>query len=228
MKFTYYGHSTFSLENSGQILLFDPFISPNPMAKDIHVKDLKVDILCVSHGHGDHIADATTIISHNKEITVIANPEIVGWLQKKESNAEYKGMNHGGTINFKGGSIKMVNAIHSSSLPDGSYGGNPSGFVITLGSKTVFYAGDTALTYDHKLIAEMYQVDCAILPIGDNYTMGIKEAILCAQFVGTKKVIGVHYDTFPAITIDKNLASNSFKEAGVTLLLPSIGESIEL
>jgi L-ascorbate metabolism protein UlaG (beta-lactamase superfamily) len=134
-------------------------------------------------------------------------------------------MNHGGKKEFDFGNIKMVNAIHSSSMPDGSYAGNPAGFVVKSGEATFYYAGDTALTYDMKLIADEFSIDFAFLPIGDNFTMGIDDAIRAAQFIGTNKVFGMHYDTFPIIEIDKNEAIKKFSANEIELILLKIGES---
>jgi L-ascorbate metabolism protein UlaG (beta-lactamase superfamily) len=136
-------------------------------------------------------------------------------------------MNHGGQWKFDFGTVKYTNAIHSSVLPDGSYGGNPGGFIVS-SDKTFYYSGDTALTMDMKLIADSHKLDVAILPIGDNFTMGIDDAIKAADFINCNKIIGVHYDTFGFIEIDKNEAIEKFKSHGKELILPKIGESIQL
>ncbi|HVV56393.1 MAG TPA: MBL fold metallo-hydrolase, partial [Mucilaginibacter sp.] len=136
-------------------------------------------------------------------------------------------MNIGGGFNFDFGRVKMVSAIHSSSMPDGSYGGNPAGYVIHSEGKKIYFSGDTALTYDMKLLADE-NLDWAILPIGDNYTMGAEDAIKATDFINCRNVIGVHYDTFPVIRIDKKETIDQFRRAGVTLKLPAIGESITL
>src|SRR6201994_3071058 len=145
MKFTFYGHAAFELETGGKKLLFDPFISPNELAKHIDINSLKPDYILLSHGHGDHIADLLPI-QKNSGAKVICIAEIATWLGNQ--NIEAHGMNIGGGYNFEFGRVKMVNAIHSSSLPDGSYGGNPAGFVIYAEGKVIYFAGDTALTYD--------------------------------------------------------------------------------
>ncbi len=137
-------------------------------------------------------------------------------------------MNIGGAKQFDFGKVKMVSAIHSSVLPDGTYGGNPAGFIIQADKKTIYYAGDTALTMDMKLIGDYYKVDCAILPIGDNFTMSYDDATIAADFVKCKKVVGVHYDTFPYIIIDKKKAIANFKSKGKQLLLPAVGETIDI
>src|SRR6201995_3845200 len=211
MKFTFYGHAAFEIETGGKKLLFDPFISPNELAKDIDVNSLKPDYILLSHGHGDHIADLFTI-EKNSGATVICIAEIAGWLGTKDIKNLHS-MNIGGGCNFDFGRGKRVTAIHSSSMPDGSYGGNPAGFVIYAEGKKIYFAGDTALTYDMKLLADE-NLDWAILPIGDNYTMGAEEAIKATEFINCKNVIGVHYDTFPQIKINKQETAEKFAKAG--------------
>jgi L-ascorbate metabolism protein UlaG (beta-lactamase superfamily) len=225
MKITYYGQSSFEIETGGKKLLFDPFISPNPAAKDIDINTLKPDYILVSHGHGDHVADLLTI-QKNSGAIVICIAEIAGWLDKHGVHDAH-GMNIGGGYNFDFGRVKMVNAIHSSTMPDGAAGGNPAGFVIYAESKAIYFAGDTALTYDMKLLADD-NLDWALLPIGDNYTMGVDDAIKASAFINCKNIIGVHYDTFPAITIDKTEAAQKFLKAGINLKLPQIGESLTI
>ena len=225
MKFTFYGHSAFEIETGGKKLLFDPFISHNELAKHIDVNALRPDYILLSHGHGDHMADLFTI-QKNSGAKVICIAEIAGWLGGK-GIPDAHGMNIGGGFNFDFGRVKMVSAIHSSSMPDGSYGGNPAGFVIYAEGKKIYYSGDTALTYDMKLMADE-KLDWAILPIGDNYTMGAEDAIKATGFINCKNVIGVHYDTFPVIRINKQETAEKFTKAGLNLKLVPIGESIEL
>jgi L-ascorbate metabolism protein UlaG (beta-lactamase superfamily) len=225
MKLTFYGHATVGLEINGVKLLFDPFISPNPLAKHIDINSLKPDYILISHGHGDHVADLEAI-QQNSGAKVICIAEIAGWLGNK-GIANTHPMNIGGGFDFDFGHVKMVYALHSSSMPDGSYGGNPAGFVITTKEKKIYYAGDTALTLDMKLLADE-SLDWAILPIGDNYTMGADDAIKAAAFINCKNVIGIHYDTFPVIKIDKAAVQEKFNKAGINLQLPAIGGSIDL
>jgi L-ascorbate metabolism protein UlaG (beta-lactamase superfamily) len=225
MKATYYGQSCLELEINGTKLLFDPFITHNQLAKHIDVNSLKPDYILVSHGHGDHVADLLTV-QKNSGAKVICIAEIAGWLNKQGIDNVH-GMNIGGAFNFPFGRVKMVNAVHSSTLPDGSPGGNPAGFVIYADGKKIYFAGDTALTYDMKLLADE-NLDWAILPIGDNYTMGIDDAVKSTGFFNCKNVIGVHYDSFPVIEIDKNEAMEKFIKAGLVLKLPAVGESVSL
>ncbi|MFD0795311.1 metal-dependent hydrolase [Mucilaginibacter litoreus] len=225
MKFTYYGQSAIELVAGSKTLLFDPFISGNPLAKDIDVNSLKPDYILLSHGHGDHVGDLIDIAKRTGA-KVICIAEIAGWLNKNGVDNVH-GMNIGGGFNFDFGRVKMVNAIHSSALPDGSNGGNPAGFVIYADGKKIYFAGDTALTYDMKLL-EDEGIDWALLPIGDNYTMGADDAIKAAGFVNCKNIIGIHYDSFPVIKIDKEEVTGKFVKAGLNLKLPTIGESLEL
>ncbi|QXV66054.1 metal-dependent hydrolase [Mucilaginibacter achroorhodeus] len=225
MKLTYYGQSTLEIVVDGKTLLFDPFITGNPLAKDVDVNTLKPDFILVSHGHGDHVGDLVDIAKRTGA-KVICIAEIANWLGN-QGVENVHGMNIGGAFNFDFGRVKMVNAIHSSALPDGSNGGNPAGFVVYGGSKTVYFAGDTALTYDMKLL-EDENIDWALLPIGDNYTMGADDAIKAAAFVNCKNIVGIHYDSFPVIKINKDEVAEKFLKAGLNLKLPAIGESIEL
>ncbi|CAN5746244.1 metal-dependent hydrolase [soil metagenome] len=226
MKFTFYGHASFAVETGGKTLLFDPFISPNPKTKHIDINSIKADYIFLSHGHGDHVADVVTI-AKNTNATCVAAAEIAGWLQK-QGLEKVHAMNHGGPIAFDFGTARGVNAIHSSSLPDGSYGGNPMGFVFNTGSGNFYYSGDTALTLDMQLIPLWAKLDFAVLPIGSNFTMDVADAIKAADFVKCNTVIGVHYNTFPPIVIDTEKAKADFAAAGKKLLLPGIGEAIDI
>lgn len=226
MKLTYYGHSCFGLETAGSHLLFDPFITPNELAKDVDISKIQADYMLISHGHDDHVADAVAI-AQRTGATVVAAFEIVNWFATQGVDKAHP-MNLGGGVDLPFGRVKFVTAIHSSVLPDGTYGGNPGGFVLKLGDQTVYYAGDTALTLDMKLLADSHDIDHAILPIGDNFTMGVEDAIKAAEFVGCKNVIGMHYDTFPYIEIDKEAAKEQFSKAGLTLNLLDINQTIDL
>jgi L-ascorbate metabolism protein UlaG (beta-lactamase superfamily) len=227
MDFTYYGHSCFAVTAAGKRLLFDPFITPNELAKDVDVDAIAADFILVTHGHFDHVGDVVRIATRTGA-QVIANFEVYQWLGKQGLEKVHP-LNPGGGFDFEFGRVKSVNAIHSSSLPDGSYGGQPSGFVVTPKEGGAFYyAGDTALTLDMKLIAEESALQFAVLPIGDNFTMGAADAAKAAGFVGVKDVVGVHYDTFPPIRIDHEVARAEFAKAGCRLHLPAIGETIAL
>lgn len=224
MTFTYYGHASFMVETAGKKLLFDPFITPNELAKDIDVSALQPDYIILSHGHGDHVADVEQIYNQSNA-TIISTYEVVGWFQGKGLERGHP-MNHGGSWTFDFGSIKLVNAVHSSSMPDGSYGGHPAGVVISNAEGTFYYAGDTALTKDMELIGEEFKLDFAILPVGDNFTMGVADAMKAAKMIRCDQIIGVHFDTFPYVAIDHDTAMNLAADAGVQLTLPKIGQEI--
>lgn len=227
MKITFLGHATMLVEMKGKKILFDPFISGNEMASNIDLNDLKVDYIFLTHGHQDHVLDVETIAKNNPEALLVSNFEIVTWFGEK--GIQGHPMNHGGKYLFDFGTAKYVNAIHSSTLPDGSNGGNPGGFVLYNESNSIYIAGDTALTKDMELIPKTCpKLDIAVLPIGDNFTMGYEDAAIASDFIECDKIIGCHYDTFPPIKMDKTKAINYFEDKGKKLMLPDIGESITL
>ena len=226
MKITFYGHASLGIEVSGKFILVDPFISGNPKAAHINLESLKPDYIFLTHAHQDHTLDVEFIMVHNPQAVIVSNAEIVTHYAAKG----YKGhmMNHGGSWKFEFGVVKYVNAIHSSSFADGTYGGNPGGFVIEGEHKNIYIAGDTALTLDMQLISRWATLDFAILSIGDNFTMGYEDAVVAAEFIKAPKVIGMHYDTFGWIKIDHNMATKAFTDKGIELLLLSVGEIVHL
>ena len=225
MKITFYGHASLGIEIGGKHIIVDPYISPNPKASHINVDTLQADYILLTHAHGDHIADVETI-ANNTGATIVSNAEIAGYYEKKGFTTHP--MNHGGSWNFDFGKVKYVTAIHSSSFPDGTYGGNPGGFVIEGEHKNIYIAGDTALTFDMQLIPLRTTLDLAILPIGNNFTMDVDDAIIAADFVECDKILGCHFDTFGYIEIDHKEAVKKFFDAGKDLMLLEIGASIEL
>ena len=225
MKITFLGHASLQINIGDITILVDPFISGNPKAANINVDELKADYILLTHAHQDHILDVETIAKRT-EAVIVSNYEIVTHYQNK--GLEGHPMNHGGNWDFEFGKLKYVNAIHTSSFPDGSYGGQPGGFVIEGERKNIYIAGDTALTYDMKLIPLQTKLDLAILPIGDNFTMGIDDAIMAADFVECDKILGYHFDTFGYIEIDHENAKRKFFENDKDLMLLEIGESLEL
>jgi len=226
MEIKYLGHSCFLLTINGTRILFDPFISYNSLASQINKEEIRADYILLSHGHQDHTADAEYFAKKNNA-TVVAIFEICEWYKTKEIENVVP-MNIGGKVKLPFGTVRMVTAIHSSVLPDGTYGGNPAGFVIETGEKTFYFAGDTALTYDMKIIAEQYQIDFAFLPIGGQLTMDLDDALLAANWIGTNRLIGMHYDTFPTIQIDHQAAIDTAQKAGKELTLIPIGETINI
>jgi L-ascorbate metabolism protein UlaG (beta-lactamase superfamily) len=226
MNVTYYGHACFAVEIAGKHLLFDPFITPNPLAKAIDIHTIPADFILVSHGHDDHMTDATAIAQRTGAL-VVANFEVAEWLAK-EGAPRVHPVNPGGSFDLGVATVKSVIAIHSSSLPDGSYGGCPAGFVVESDEGNFYYSGDTALTYDMKLIAEATQLEFAVLCVGNNFTMGFEDAARAAEFIHCNDILGVHYDTFPPIKIDHAKAQEKFKASGRTLHLMQIGETRSL
>lgn len=225
MKLTYFGHSCFGVLVDGAHLLFDPFITPNPKAASIDAKKIPADYILVSHGHFDHVADAVDIAKRTGA-TVVANFEIAEWFAKQGVEKTHP-MNLGGARSFPFGRVKMIPALHSSVLPDGTYGGNPGGFLVESEGGNFYYSGDTALTRDMKLVGESASLKFAVLCIGDNFTMGPGDAARAANFVEAAEVVGVHYDTFPPIEIDHHDAIRDFSDRGARLHLLKIGESRE-
>jgi L-ascorbate metabolism protein UlaG (beta-lactamase superfamily) len=226
MKITYYGHSCFEVHCGEHKILFDPFISPNPKAASIKLSYIKPSLIAISHAHGDHIADAESI-AKKSGAPILANYEITSWFAEKGVEQTI-GMNTGGTFRSSGLHISLTQALHSSSFPDGSYGGNPNGFAVTCGDRSFYYAGDTDLFGDMQLIGSYYKPEFAFLPIGDHFTMGYERASDAAKLLNVKTVIGMHFDTFPPIEINHEQAKEHFALAGVNLKLPTIGETIVL
>jgi L-ascorbate metabolism protein UlaG (beta-lactamase superfamily) len=223
MKVTYYGHACFAVEAANRTLLFDPFITGNELARHIDLNQVPADYILVSHGHADHLADAAAI-ARRTGATIISNFEITVWFAN-QGLAKTHPLNHGGAHRFDFGRVKFVSAVHSSSLPDGAYGGNPGGFVVETSEGNFYYAGDTALTLDMKLIGETTSLTFAALPIGDNFTMDVADAIKAAEFVRCDQVLGLHYNTFPPIQIDQKAALEQFKAAGKQLCLLAPGQA---
>lgn len=225
MKITFLGHSSILLEIEEIKIIVDPFITPNELAKNIDVDTLKVDYIFVTHAHEDHIADVEKI-AKNSDAVVVSNYEIVTYFEKLGISGHP--MNHGGSWEFDFGTVTYTNAVHSSSFPDGTYGGNPGGFIIEGEHKNIYIAGDTALTMDMKLIPLKTKLDLAILPIGDNFTMGIDDAIIASDFLDCQKILGCHFDTFGYIEINHKEAIKKFYDQDKDLMLLEIGEEIKL
>jgi L-ascorbate metabolism protein UlaG (beta-lactamase superfamily) len=225
MKITFYGHASLGIEVGGKHILVDPFISANPNASHININEFKADYILLTHAHGDHILDVEYIAARTNAV-IVSNYEIATHYGEKGFLSHP--MNHGGSWNFDFGKVKYVNAIHSSSFPDGKNGGNPGGFIIEGEHKNIYIAGDTALTMDMKLIPMRTKLDLAILPVGSNFTMDVEDAIIASDFVECDKILGVHYDTFGYIEINHDEAIRKFFDKGKDLMLLEIGESIEL
>jgi L-ascorbate metabolism protein UlaG (beta-lactamase superfamily) len=225
MKITFYGHGCLGIELSGKHLLIDPFITGNPKASHIDINSLKADYILLTHAHQDHSLDVEPIAKRTHAV-IVSNWEIATYYGNK--GFQNHPMNHGGSWTFDFGKVKYVTAIHSSSFPDGTYGGNPGGFVLEGEHKNIYIAGDTALTMDMKLIPMRTKLDLAILPIGSNFTMDVDDAIVAADFIECDKILGAHYDTFGYIEIDHEEAIKKFFNKGKDLMLLEIGEYLEL
>ncbi|QQR79908.1 MAG: metal-dependent hydrolase [Deltaproteobacteria bacterium] len=198
IKFTYFGHSCFVIEGSKGKIVIDPFFKGNPHVK-VTPSEILVSHILVTHAHADHFGDSIEISQKNKA-PVVGVYELV---QKAiQQGATGHGMNIGGSFRFDFGEVTMVSAAHSSGFSDGSYGGSPCGYIIKMDNRTIYHAGDTGLSMEMKLIAELHNIDVAFLPIGDNYTMGPADAATAVEFLKPKVAVPMHYNTFPEIKAD--------------------------
>lgn len=225
VKLTWYGHAAIGMEVDGQKLLVDPFLSDNPAAA-AKPEDVEADYILISHSHGDHLGD-TVAIARRTGAMVISNFEIANWMEAKGLKAHPQHLGGGHTYPF--GYLKLTLALHGSSFPDGSYGGNPAGFLLTTNdSKKIYLACDTGLFGDMRLIGEE-GIDLAVLPIGDNYTMGPDDALRAVKLLEPRYVIPVHYDTWELISQDpESWASRVEKETGAQAKVLRPGESFTL
>ena len=223
MKITYHGHACFLIDADRHKIIIDPFLRGNPLSK-IKPSDVKIDAILVSHGHADHLGDAVEISKNNKA-TIIGTFELVNYCIEK--GAVGHAMHIGGSYNFPFGMIKLAIAHHGSTTDTGATG-NPCGFVITMGSKTIYHAGDTGLFSDMKLIGEINRIDAALLPIGDNFTMGIEDAIKAVEFLRPKIAIPMHYNTFDIIKQDPKLFVGGLKGSLTKGIILGAGEDLEL
>jgi len=223
MEITFLGHSCFLIQLNQGTILVDPFITGNPLT-NYDIDNIKCDYVLLTHGHQDHVLDAEAIAKNNKA-KIISSFEIVSWYESKGLKGHP--MNFGGQWTFEFGDVRYIQALHSSVLPDGTYGGNPGGFLIRADGKHFYIAGDTALTYDMKLIPAYWgKLDFAILPIGGNFTMDYKDAIVASQFIECSDIIGCHFDTFGYIEINHIEVKDAFTKAGIQITIPSILEKI--
>ena len=198
IKFTYFGHSCFAIEGSKGRIIIDPFLRGNPHVR-VNPNEIIAGHVLVTHAHADHLGDAVEI-SQKNQAPVIGVYELVQYCIGKGATGH--AMNIGGSYRFEFGEVSLTPAFHSSGCPDGTYGGSPCGFIIRMDNKTIYHAGDTGLSLEMQLIGELYNIDVAFLPIGDNYTMGAADAAKAVEFLKPKLAIPMHYNTFPEIQQD--------------------------
>jgi L-ascorbate metabolism protein UlaG (beta-lactamase superfamily) len=224
LTYTFHGHACFTLDGDGATLLFDPFITDNPLAQ-VTASDLAADYILLSHGHFDHLPDAANIAKRTGA-TVIGTFEVASWMNGQGA-ANVHGMQPGGSFRFPFGRVKQTIAHHGSMLPDGSYGGVATGFIVNIGGQRVYYTGDTALFLDMQLYGEE-DIDVLILPIGDNYTMGPEDALRCVKFVKPTVVIPLHYDTWSPIAQNAAAFAAAVEATGVKCIVAKIEEPVAL
>lgn len=224
LKLRYLSHSAFILNDGNHEVIIDPFISGNPTAP-IKWEEVKAKFIILTHAHGDHFGDTFNIARNNNSIVIAVN-ELANYVSKNGFQAH--NMHIGGSYNFPFGKVKFTIAHHGSSIKDNEYMGEPAGVIITMGGKTIYHAGDTGLFMDMKLIGEMNQIDAMLLPIGDNFTMGIDDAVKAVEFVKPKLAIPIHYNTFPVIKADPDEFASKVKTKGMNSKVMNYGEVIEI
>lgn len=225
MKLKYFGHSAFQITtDSGINILIDPFLDDNPVSKT-KSSQVDADFIILTHGHGDHVGDGLKIAKRCNSLFICVN-ELAEWVKSKGLRAH--NMHIGGAYNFDFGKAKFTIAHHGSMTPDSQYAGEASGVLITIDEKTIYHTGDTGLFYDMKLIGEMNPVDYMLLPIGDNYTMGIDDAVKAVELTNPKTAIPMHFNTFPVINSDPNKFKQLVESKGKKCLVMDFGEEITL
>jgi L-ascorbate metabolism protein UlaG (beta-lactamase superfamily) len=224
LRLTYHGHSAFTLTDGKHRIIIDPFLDGNPVA-NVRSADINVEYIVVTHAHGDHLGDAIPI-AKRCNATIIANNEIAEYVKSKGAQAH--NMHIGGTVKLPFGWVKLTIAHHGSVTPDGVYGGNPAGALVNIDGKTVYHTGDTALFYDMKLIGDLTPVDVMLCPIGDNYTMGIADAVKAVELVKPKLVIPMHYNTWPVIAANPDEFVRRVSSIATKAQVLKFGDSLEI
>jgi len=223
LKITYLSHSSFLLDDGQNQLVIDPFITGNPHSPLKDSNEIKVQYVVLTHAHGDHLGDGLEIAKNN-DATIIAVNELANYVADKGAKAH--NMHIGGACDFPFGRLKFTIAHHGSSSPEGLYMGEPAGVVITMGGKTVYHAGDTGIFLDMQLIGQLDKIDVCMLPIGDNFTMGINDAVKAVQFINPEISIPIHYNTFPVIEADPNEFYKKVTDIGKKCKVMEFGETI--
>jgi len=226
MDLTYFGHATFQIETGGHTVLFDPFFADNPHTK-VDPATLHPDFVLVSHAHFDHYADVEAFAGDDGPL-MVGTFEVVTRISNDYDHENIHPLNEGGMIDLDFGTVEAVHARHTSSFPDGSYGGVPIGFVLDFGDQTVYYTGDTAPFVEMEWVSDNYDIDVMVAPVGDVVTMGIEGAIHSAEMVDADLVVPVHYDTFPFIQVDLDEVSAAFGEAGFDCRVMDFDETATL
>ncbi|MCT3805019.1 metal-dependent hydrolase [Elizabethkingia anophelis] len=227
MKFTFLGQNCFLFTYRGKNILSDPFYNYQKEQSGFDIKAHKIDYILLTHAHGDHIADVEEVLAHYPEATIIGVPEVCGYFKNAKNTCD---INLGGSAKVEDLKISMVPAHHTSSFPDGTYGGVPVGYIFRLPEgRNMYLAGDTGVMADMELFPRLFgKIDLSILPVGSHYTMCPRKAAFAAgELLKSPKVIGCHFDTFPPITINHDSAIKHFEEKNVELVLPKLGEEFE-
>ncbi len=224
LKLTYFSHSCFLLDDGANRIIIDPFLTYNPTAP-CKIDKIDAKFIALSHAHGDHSSDALAIAKQNNALIIAVN-ELANYMNSM--GAQVHNMHIGGSYHFAFGTLKFTIAHHGSANNEGQYMGEPAGMLIKMGGKTIYYTGDTGLFYDMKLIGEMNKIDVMLAPIGDNFTMGINDAVKAVDFVCPELVIPLHYNTFPVIQADPNEFKTKVESIGKKAKVMAYGETIEI
>lgn len=225
MKIKFLGQNCFLFIHQGKSILTDPFFNFQKEKSGFDMAAQKIDYVLITHAHGDHTADVAEVLEKYPEVCFIAQPEICGYYHAKN----YKDLNFGGSTFIEDLRISMVPALHTSSFPDGTYGGQPCGFVLSVRDKNLYFSGDTGLTKEMELLPQIFgKIDLAILPVGGHYTLDAHTAAFAAaELIKTPTVIGCHFDTFPPITIDHQEVKTKFDQRNIRFVLPILGEEFD-
>ena len=226
MDLTYFGHSTFQIETADVTLLFDPFFAENPHT-ETDPSTLDPDVLLLTHAHFDHFSDTEAVLESSDPL-VISNFEITQYVQQNYDHDAIQPLNEGGSVEFDWGYVESTHARHSSSFPDGTYGGVPNGFVLEFGDTVVYNTGDTAPFAEMQWVGDLWEVDVMLAPVGNVFTMGIYGALHATEMVEPELVIPLHYDTFPPIETDLDAFENAFDENGYDTRVFGAGETAAL